>query len=345
MIVLSSSLSLPRCCSARSSRGPSPRSPTKAPDVVLRLDDIGMNHSVNQAIEKVATTGMPFSASVLFVCPWYQEAVDILKKYPNVTVGVHVALNSEWRGYRWGPVLGKGGVPSLVDSAGYLRPSVPDFLQSKYDLAEVERELSAQMDRAMASGLKIAYLDPHMGTAAATPQLREVMERVARKYHVGISTYFDERYNSIWGDRTEREEVAAARRAGEGADRPADARRGARRRADAGDGRDRRHERRRAERAGRRRRRPSQGGARDDAVAGARASCASRGRSSCSTYEQLIAQAGRSLRDAPSGAGAADALNARAPHASRDACGALVQFDRGPRPRGVTASSCLRCAA
>jgi chitin disaccharide deacetylase len=172
---------------------------TKAPDVVLRLDDIGMNHSVNQAIEKVAATGMPISASVLFVCPWYQEAVDILKKYPNVTVGVHVALNSEWRGYRWGPVLGKGGVPSLVDSAGYLRPSVPDFLQSKYDLAEVERELSAQMDRAMASGLKIAYLDPHMGTAASTPQLREVMERVARKYNVGISTYFDERYNSIWG--------------------------------------------------------------------------------------------------------------------------------------------------
>jgi predicted glycoside hydrolase/deacetylase ChbG (UPF0249 family) len=172
---------------------------TKAPDVVLRLDDIGMNHSVNQAIEKVAATGMPISASVLFVCPWYQEAVDILKKYPNVTVGVHVALNSEWRGYRWGPVLGRGGVPSLVDSAGYLRPSVPDFLQSKYDLAEVERELSAQMDRAMASGLKIAYLDPHMGTAAATPQLREVMERVAKKYNVGISTYFDERYNSIWG--------------------------------------------------------------------------------------------------------------------------------------------------
>jgi predicted glycoside hydrolase/deacetylase ChbG (UPF0249 family) len=172
---------------------------TKAPDVVLRLDDIGMNHSVNQAVEKVAATGMPFSASVLFVCPWYQEAVDILKKYPNVSVGVHVALNSEWRGYRWGPVLGKGGVPSLVDSAGYLRPSVPDFLQSKYDLAEVERELSAQMDRAMASGLKIAYLDPHMGTAAATPQLREVMERVAKKYNVGISTYFDERYHSIWG--------------------------------------------------------------------------------------------------------------------------------------------------
>jgi predicted glycoside hydrolase/deacetylase ChbG (UPF0249 family) len=96
-------------------------------------------------------------------------------------------------------VLGKAGVPSLVDSAGYFHPSVPAFLQSKYDLAEVERELTAQMDRALASGLKIAYVDPHMGSALATPQLREVTERVARKYGVGISGWFGENYRSIWG--------------------------------------------------------------------------------------------------------------------------------------------------
>jgi predicted glycoside hydrolase/deacetylase ChbG (UPF0249 family) len=170
-----------------------------APEVLLRLDDIGMNHSVNLAIEQVAKTGMPMSVSVMFACPWYQEAVDILKKYPNVTVGVHLALNSEWRNYRWGPVLGKGGAPSLVDANGYFHPSVPAFLQSKYDLGEVERELNAQMDRAMKSGLKIAYVDPHMGTGLATPQLREVFERVARKHGVGISGWFGENYRSIWG--------------------------------------------------------------------------------------------------------------------------------------------------
>jgi chitin disaccharide deacetylase len=170
-----------------------------APELLLRLDDIGMNHSVNLAIEKVAKTGMPISVSVMFACPWYQEAVEILRKYPNVTVGVHLALNSEWRHYRWGPVLGKAGAPSLVDANGYFHPSVPAFLESKYDLGEVERELSAQMDRAMKSGLKIAYVDPHMGTGLATPQLREVFERVARKYGVGISGWFGENYRSIWG--------------------------------------------------------------------------------------------------------------------------------------------------
>jgi chitin disaccharide deacetylase len=183
-------------------RTPTPQpsaAPEIAPEVLLRLDDVGMNHSVNLAIAKVAATGMPFSVSVLFACPWYQEAVEILKKHPQVTVGVHLALNSEWRNYRWGPVLGKGGVPSLVDGVGYFLPSSEAFLASKYDLGEVERELSAQVERALASGLRITYVDAHMGTAVATPQLREVVERVANKYGLGISTYFGESYFSLWG--------------------------------------------------------------------------------------------------------------------------------------------------
>ena len=162
------------------------------PKVLLRLDDVGMNHSVNTAIERVARTGMPFSVSVMFACPWYQEAVEMLKKYPQVSVGVHLVLNSEWRGYRWGPVLGKTTVPSLVDSAGYFLPSTRAFLASKYDLGEVERELDAQMQRAVSSGLKIVYVDFHMGTAGGNPQLRAVSERIAKKYGVGISRSFNE---------------------------------------------------------------------------------------------------------------------------------------------------------
>src|ERR1700748_587687 len=90
---------------------------TKLPKLLIRLDDIGMNHSVNMALQKMCETGMPISASVQFACPWYQEAVEILKKNPQVTVGVHLTLTSEWKNYRWGPVLGATAVPSLVDTA------------------------------------------------------------------------------------------------------------------------------------------------------------------------------------------------------------------------------------
>src|SRR5688572_19619526 len=89
------------------------------PELLLRLDDNGMNHAVTMAIQQVAETGIPFSTSVMFACPWYQEAVSVLKKYPSLSVGVHLTLNSEWKYYRWGPVLGRSAVPSLVDSNGY----------------------------------------------------------------------------------------------------------------------------------------------------------------------------------------------------------------------------------
>jgi hypothetical protein len=183
-----------------------------APEVVLRLDDVGMNHSVNMAIAKVAETKMPFSVSVMFACPWYQEAVDLLKKNPQITVGVHLVLNSEWRNYRWGPVLGATAVPSLVDSVGYFLPSTREFLASKYDLGEVERELDAQVQRAMRSGLKISYVDYHMGTAVSTPQLRSVVERIAQKYHVGISRYYGEINNTLFDTPIEQKKTALVER-------------------------------------------------------------------------------------------------------------------------------------
>jgi predicted glycoside hydrolase/deacetylase ChbG (UPF0249 family) len=168
-----------------------------APEVLLRLDDAGMNRSVNRAIEKVAATGMPLSVSVIFAAPQWQEAVAILKKYPRVAVGVHLALNAEWRDYRWGPVLGRS-VPSLVDSAGWFHASRDAFLASRYDLGEVEREITAQVERALSSGLKITYVDAHMAMLEATPALREVLERVAKRHGLAVSRRFGESYFTLW---------------------------------------------------------------------------------------------------------------------------------------------------
>lgn len=170
----------------------------QTPRLLLRLDDNGMNHSVNHAIERIAATGMPFSTSVMFACPWYQEAVEILKQHPHISVGVHLTLNSEWKYYRWGPVIGKTAVPSLVDSVGYFHSSTDGFLKSGYKLDEVEKELDAQIQRAINSGLQIDYVDYHMGTAVATPELRKVVEKLAAKYDLGISQYFGEIYQTMF---------------------------------------------------------------------------------------------------------------------------------------------------
>lgn len=168
------------------------------PDLLIRVDDIGMNHAVNMGVQQLAEAGIPFSASVMFACPWYQEAVEILKNHPHVAVGIHLTLNAEWKNYRWGPVAGRNAVPSLVDSLGYFLPSTSAFLASNYKLEEVEKELTAQIERALNSGLKISYVDTHMGMARATPELRAITEKLAKKYNLGFSTYFGEDYKTMW---------------------------------------------------------------------------------------------------------------------------------------------------
>ncbi|MDN5202689.1 ChbG/HpnK family deacetylase [Fulvivirgaceae bacterium BMA10] len=166
--------------------------------VLFRIDDIGMNHAVNLALKDLAQTKIPLSASVMFNCPWYQEAVEILKENPQISVGVHLTLNAEWKYYRWGPVIGKTLASSLVDSTGYFLPSTAEFLASNYKLEEVEQELEAQIKRALSTGLKIDYIDFHMRTALATPELKRITEKLAEKYDLKMSMFMDEAYKTMF---------------------------------------------------------------------------------------------------------------------------------------------------
>jgi predicted glycoside hydrolase/deacetylase ChbG (UPF0249 family) len=160
--------------------------------LIIRTDDAGMSHSVNMALERLIKTGLPVSVSVMFPTPWYQETVEILKRHPEVSVGIHLTLNSEWKNYRWGPMLGRTAVPSLVDADGYFFASADALHRNNPNLQEVERELRAQIDRALHSGLKIDYVDYHMGTAVRYPEFRDLTERLAREYGLGMSQYFGE---------------------------------------------------------------------------------------------------------------------------------------------------------
>ena len=160
--------------------------------LVIRSDDGGMSHSANLGLERLVESGLPVSISVMFPTPWYQELVDFLKQHPNVSVGVHLTLNAEWKDYRWGPVSGREAVPTLVDSIGYFFPSSEALYDNHPNLQQVEHELRAQIERALHSGLKIDYVDYHMGTAVGRPDFREVAERLAHEYHLGMMGYFGE---------------------------------------------------------------------------------------------------------------------------------------------------------
>ena len=160
--------------------------------VLIRCDDIGMCHAVNVAAKEVLEKGFPVSMSVMVPCPWFAEAAAMLKQYPNVSVGIHLTLNSEWKQYRWGPVAGVQAVPTLVDSLGSFFPSRGALFGNNPKLSEIETELRAQIEKALRAGLKIDYLDYHMGAAVQTLETRAIVEKLAAEYKLGISRYYDE---------------------------------------------------------------------------------------------------------------------------------------------------------
>jgi chitin disaccharide deacetylase len=154
--------------------------PRDAKLLIVHADDLGAAHSINRASIKALETGLVSSASIMVPCPWLSEIVAYSRAHPEADFGLHLTLTSEWSLYRWGPVLGKERVPSLLDSSGYLYP-LEDEAAAHMDIKEVEAEIRAQIARARALGIHPTHLDSHMGTLYQTKALFEMLVRVANE--------------------------------------------------------------------------------------------------------------------------------------------------------------------
>ena len=55
-----------------------------APTLVIRIDDLGALHSVNEACIQTYRSGIARSVEVMPVAAWYPEAIKMLKENPFV---------------------------------------------------------------------------------------------------------------------------------------------------------------------------------------------------------------------------------------------------------------------
>lgn len=151
--------------------------------LIIHADDAGMCHSANVGTIEAMTRGVVNSASVMVPCSWMPEMAAWRREHPDLDIGVHGTLTSEWRHYRWRPVVPFDEVPGLIDPEGFLWRGVKDVaLHAKAD--EVERELRAQVKRAIDFGLKPTHLDTHMGTVYARPDFFAAYRKVALEFRL-----------------------------------------------------------------------------------------------------------------------------------------------------------------
>jgi chitin disaccharide deacetylase len=155
--------------------------PPDAKLLIIHADDLAVAHSEDVASFDALDQNAVTSASIMVPCPWLGEVADYAKVHPDADLGLHLTLTSEWKTYRWGPVESKDKVPSLLDPSGYLWPDTPQAIRAlKAD--EAEREIRAQIERAIAMGIHPTHLDSHMATLFSRPDLFAVYVKVAHEY-------------------------------------------------------------------------------------------------------------------------------------------------------------------
>ena len=153
--------------------------------LIVHADDIGLAQSVNDATNSAFASGGISSGSIMVPCPWFIDFAEYYKSHPDLDVGIHITLTSEWDYYKFGGVLPSTEIPSLLDENGYFYPTTEE-VRLHADPVEAEKEIRAQIDRAIAYGINPTHLDTHMGCVLVKPELVQIYMKLGKEYNLPV---------------------------------------------------------------------------------------------------------------------------------------------------------------
>lgn len=156
--------------------------PDEARLVIISCDDLGSCHAANIGVLRAMHDGLATCASLMVPAPWAQHAARAVVADPGADVGVHLTLNCEHESYRFGPVT---HAPSLLSGEGGF-PRTVDDLWEHADTEEVLRECRAQIERALAWGIDVTHLAPHLTSITLRPEFFDVYLELAVEFRLPI---------------------------------------------------------------------------------------------------------------------------------------------------------------
>ncbi|HKI73340.1 MAG TPA: polysaccharide deacetylase family protein [Pseudomonadales bacterium] len=150
--------------------------------LITHIDDIGFSHASNVASFACLDLGAASCGSIIVNAPWFMEAVEYCRENPTYDVGVHLTFTCEYPTFRWPALSTRDQETGLVDAEGYLWHTREDAVRHVTEEA-AEREMRAQIEKALSTGIEITHIDTHMGTVVH-PKFLAIYLRLAREYGV-----------------------------------------------------------------------------------------------------------------------------------------------------------------
>lgn len=156
---------------------------------VINADDVGMHKDIDSAVYELYEKDKIQSFSLMVPAPNFrssaQYAID-----NKVPIGIHLTLTNEWQELNgWSPVLSEIEVPSLYNDAGFMWRTNKE-LYDNAEIDEMQKEIEAQITKALELGLNVTHLDFHMVFWLLNDEYIKMILGVSKKYNLPIVTQF-----------------------------------------------------------------------------------------------------------------------------------------------------------
>ena len=148
--------------------------------IVVNADDFGASVETVAATIECFERGALTSATIMPTMPAADEALAYARDRPDKSFGVHLTFvgKGEER-----CAAAPGDIPGLVDDGGRFPPATPVRLRAllrRLPVAQLEREIVAQLSLVRSSGVEISHVDSHRHLHKLAPfqaALRSVLPR------------------------------------------------------------------------------------------------------------------------------------------------------------------------
>ncbi len=148
--------------------------------VIISCDDLGACHAANMGVYGALRDGLATCASIMVPAPWARDAAQRYLYADDI--GVHLTLNCEYEGYRFGPIT---HAPSLLSGEAGFPRHIADLWEHA-DTEEVLRECRAQIERALAWDIDVTHLTPHLTAITLRPEFFDIYLELAVEFRLPI---------------------------------------------------------------------------------------------------------------------------------------------------------------
>jgi predicted glycoside hydrolase/deacetylase ChbG (UPF0249 family) len=147
--------------------------------LIVTADDVGLHPGMTEGAIRAHRNGIVTACSVVANGRAYEDAVARLRDAPTLDVGVHLTLVEEQ------------SLTGMRFTKKYTS-FVPLYLARAVSMRDVERELRAQIERVLQSGLTVTHLNGHQHLHLL-PRVFAIVARLAKELGIRYVRIVDEK--------------------------------------------------------------------------------------------------------------------------------------------------------